>query len=115
MRTLARGINFTQRRVSANARSGDPKTIFGYVDLKKKRVGYPLVMHFEGRLASGPDHDICNVFADVYVPFDPRPGIVQDDPLFAALHFTVDECYRVFCWGWMSAKVRAPMAYRLSF
>jgi hypothetical protein len=35
-----------------------PKTFFGYVDLKKKRVGYPSVMHFEGRLASGPD-DIC--------------------------------------------------------
>jgi hypothetical protein len=32
----------------------DTKTFFGYADLKKKRVGYPLVMHFEGRLASGP-------------------------------------------------------------
>jgi hypothetical protein len=39
------------------------KTFFGYVDLKKKRVGYPTVMHFEGRMASGPD-DICNIFAD---------------------------------------------------
>jgi hypothetical protein len=29
----------------------DPKTFFGYVDLQKKRVGYPSVMHFEGRLA----------------------------------------------------------------
>jgi hypothetical protein len=28
----------------------DPKTFFGYVDLKKKRVGYPSVMHFEGNL-----------------------------------------------------------------
>jgi hypothetical protein len=44
----------------------DPKTFFGYVDSKKKRVGYPLVMHFEGRLASGPDDDICNLFANVY-------------------------------------------------
>jgi hypothetical protein len=35
----------------------------GYVDLKKKHVGYPSVMHFEGRLASGPD-DIYNLFAD---------------------------------------------------
>jgi hypothetical protein len=42
----------------------DPKTFFGYVNLKKKRVGYPSVMHFEGRLASGPDDDICNLFAD---------------------------------------------------
>jgi hypothetical protein len=33
------------------------------VDLKKKRVDYPSVMHFEGRLASGLD-DICNLFAD---------------------------------------------------
>jgi hypothetical protein len=40
-----------------------PKTFFAYVDLKKKRVGYPSDMHFEGRLASGPD-DICNIFAD---------------------------------------------------
>jgi hypothetical protein len=41
----------------------DPKTFFGYVDLKKKRVGYPYpsVMHFEGRMASGPA-DICNLF-----------------------------------------------------
>jgi hypothetical protein len=33
----------------------DPKTFFGYVDLKKKHVGYPSVMHFESRLASGAD------------------------------------------------------------
>jgi hypothetical protein len=33
----------------------DPKTFFGYVDLKKKRVGYPSVMYFEGRLAYGAD------------------------------------------------------------
>jgi hypothetical protein len=43
----------------------DPKTFFGYVDLKKKRVGYPSVMHFEGRLASGPD-DIYNHFVVLY-------------------------------------------------
>jgi hypothetical protein len=39
----------------------DLKTFFGYVNLKKKRVGYPLVMHFEGRLASGPD-EMCIFF-----------------------------------------------------
>jgi hypothetical protein len=39
------------------------KTFFGYVDLMKKRVGCPSVMHFESRLTSGPD-DICNLFAD---------------------------------------------------
>jgi hypothetical protein len=73
MQTVARVVSFTQRRVSANAWSrygdyceaikSDPRTFFGYVDLKKKHVGYPSVMHFEGRLASGPD-DICNFFAD---------------------------------------------------
>jgi hypothetical protein len=41
----------------------DPKAFFGYVDLKKKRVGYPLVMHFDGHLASGLDN-ICDLFAD---------------------------------------------------
>jgi hypothetical protein len=45
------------------ALKSDPKTFFGYVDLKKKRVGYPSAMHFEGRLASGPD-DICSLFGD---------------------------------------------------
>jgi hypothetical protein len=37
-----------------DAIKSDPKTFFGNEDLKKKRVGYPAVMHFEGRLASGP-------------------------------------------------------------
>jgi hypothetical protein len=41
----------------------DPKTFFDYVDLKTKRVVCPSVMHFESRLASGPD-DICDLFAD---------------------------------------------------
>jgi hypothetical protein len=42
----------------------DPKTFFGYVDLKKKRIGYPpSVWHFEGRLASGFE-EICDLFAE---------------------------------------------------
>jgi hypothetical protein len=41
----------------------DPRAFFGYVDLEKKSVGYPLIMHFDGRLASGPDN-ICDLFAD---------------------------------------------------
>jgi hypothetical protein len=54
-------------------------------------------MHFEGRLASGPE-EICDLIAefiqrtytdDVWVPSD--PGHVPDDPLFAALQFTSDE------------------------
>jgi hypothetical protein len=78
----------------------DPKTFFGYVDLKKKRVGYPSVMHFERRMASGPEK-ICDLFAeyiqrtytdDVWVPSDPGPEHVSaDDPPFGALHFTSDE------------------------
>jgi hypothetical protein len=56
-----------------------------------------------GRLASGPD-DICNIFADfiqrtyaddVWVPSDPGPDLVQDDPPFDALQITVDEVQSV--------------------
>jgi hypothetical protein len=81
----------------------DPKIFFGYMDLKKKHVGYPSVLHYEGRLTSGPD-DICNLFADfiprtyaddVWVPSDPRPDLVRDDPPFGALQFTVDEVQSV--------------------
>jgi hypothetical protein len=50
------------------------RPFFGYVDLKKKRVGYPSVMHFEGRLTSGLE-EICDLFA----------------PPFGALQFTSDE------------------------
>jgi hypothetical protein len=50
-------------------------------------------MHFEGRLASGPE-EICDLFAefiqrtntnDVWVPSDPGPENVSDDPPFGAL------------------------------
>jgi hypothetical protein len=67
--------------------------LFWFVDLKKKRVGNPTVMHFDGRLAAGPD-DICNLFADfiqriydddVWVPSDPGPNLVQDEPPFGTL------------------------------
>jgi hypothetical protein len=60
---------------------------------------FGLVMHFEGRLASGPI-DICNLFADfiqrtyagdAWVPFD--SGL--DNPPFGALQFTVDEVQSV--------------------
>jgi hypothetical protein len=42
----------------------DPKTFYGCVDLKKKRVGYPSVMHVEGCLLKVVPDDICNLFAD---------------------------------------------------
>jgi hypothetical protein len=73
------------------------------VDLKKKRVGFQSVMHFEGRLASCPD-DIYNLFADfikrtyaddIWVLSDPGTDLLQDDPHFGALQFTVDEVQSV--------------------
>jgi hypothetical protein len=58
------------------------------VDLKKKRAGYPSVMHFVSLLASGPD-EIFNLFAD----------FIQRTYADGALQFNVDEvCYRVFSW-----------------
>jgi hypothetical protein len=81
----------------------DSKTFFGYVDLKKKRVGYLSFMHFEGCLACGPD-DICNLFAafiqrtyvdDVWAPSDPGADLVKDEPRLGAFHFTVDEVQSV--------------------
>jgi hypothetical protein len=53
-------------------------------------------MSFESRLASGPEK-ICDLFAefiqrtyvdDVWVPSDPIPEHVPDDPPFGALQFT---------------------------
>jgi hypothetical protein len=82
-------------------RGGDQERsedIFGYVDLMKKRVGYPSVMYFVGRLASGPG-EICDLFAefiqrtytdDVWVPSDPGLEHVPDDPPFGALQLTSD-------------------------
>jgi hypothetical protein len=54
------------------------------VNLKKKLVGYPSLMHFEGCLASGPDN-ICGLFAnliqrtyadDVWLASDPGPKLI---------------------------------------
>jgi hypothetical protein len=56
-------------------------------------------MHFEGRLASGPE-EIFDLFAefiqqtytdDVWMPSDPGPEHVPDDPTFGALQFTIAE------------------------
>jgi hypothetical protein len=91
---LMHGRAYDDYRVGIEeAIKSDPKTFFGYVDLKEKHVGYQSIMHFEGRLASGPD-DICNLFDDLiqltyaddaWVPSDPGPDLVQDDPAFCAL------------------------------
>jgi hypothetical protein len=110
MRTLTGEICLTQRRVSATAYDdyrarveetikSDPKTFFGYVDLKNKRVGYRSVMHFEGRLVSGPE-EICDLFVKfiqrTYTdvagwPSYPGTEPVLDDSPFGALQFTSDE------------------------
>jgi hypothetical protein len=74
------------------------------------------VMHFEYRLASGPD-DICNLFAyfiqqtyadDAWVPSDPESDLLVP---FSSLWMR----YRVCCWSWMSANMWAPMTCRLLF
>jgi hypothetical protein len=72
---------------------------FRYVDLKKKRVGYQSVMNFEGQSGSG-SQEICDLFARFiertyadgpWVPLDPGPGDVSDEPPFGSLQFTVLE------------------------
>jgi hypothetical protein len=121
MRTLTWGIYFTQRRVSANARSSivnyrveieeaiknDSMAFFGFVNLKKKRVGCTSVMHFKGRLAYDPD-DICSLFADFIhmlmmsgcflIPDQISCKTIQLLVFFSSLWMR----YRVFCWSWMS-------------
>jgi hypothetical protein len=56
-------------------------------------------MHFEGHLASGFE-ELCGLFAefiqrayteDVWVPSDPGPEHMLDDPPFGALQFYSDE------------------------
>jgi hypothetical protein len=87
-----RAFNDYRARIEGPIKS-DPKTFFGYVDLKKKRVGYPTVVYFKGRLASCPDQ-ICDLVAefiqrtytdDVWVPSDPGTEHVLDDP--PSVHF----------------------------
>jgi hypothetical protein len=63
-----------------------------------KRVGYPSVMNFEGQSGSG-SQEICDLFArfmertyanDLWVPSDPGPDDVSDEPPFGALgHFSL--------------------------
>jgi hypothetical protein len=46
--------------------SRGPSKLTQYVDLKKKRVGYPSVMSFEDRSASG-SQEICDLFVEFIV------------------------------------------------
>jgi hypothetical protein len=70
----------------------------------KKCVGYLSVMRFEGRMTFGPE-EICDLFANfiqrsysdyVWVPSDPGPEHVPDDPPFRPLQFTSDVVESVF-------------------
>jgi hypothetical protein len=68
------------------------RVFFRYVDLKKKYVGYPSVINFEGQSGSG-SQEICDLFArfmertaiEPWVPSDPGPAYVSDKPPFGSL------------------------------
>jgi hypothetical protein len=64
------------------------RVLFRYVDLEKKRLGYPSVMNFEGQSGSG-SQEICDLFArfiertyanEPWVPSDPEHDDVSDEP-----------------------------------
>jgi hypothetical protein len=113
MRTLARGIFFTQRRVSAYAPSGmrrlprwdwkgdnrDPRTFFGilpWCHLRSLCWFYKTMM-----------------YGCVLIPDQISSRMTHLLVLFSTLGMR----YRVFCSSWMSAKVMwaLMMAYRLLF
>jgi hypothetical protein len=64
------------------------------MDLKKKRVGHPSVMNFEGQSESGAK-DICDLFVDfiertyVWIPSDPGPDFVTEQLPFGSLQFII--------------------------
>jgi hypothetical protein len=75
------------------------RVFFRYVDLKKKRIGYPSVMNFEGQSGSG-SQEIYDHFAKFmertyanepwpWVSSHPEPDYVSDEPPFVSLQFTV--------------------------
>jgi hypothetical protein len=70
-----------------------------HVNLKKKRVGHPSVMNFEGQSGLG-SQEICDLFArfmertyanEPWGPSNPGPDDVSDEPPFESLQFTVLE------------------------
>jgi hypothetical protein len=82
----------------------DLQTFFGYVGLKKNHVSYPSIMNFEGRLASAPN-EICDFFTELikrkyadddWMYSDPGLDLLQDNPTFNAIQYTVDEVHNVF-------------------
>jgi hypothetical protein len=73
---------------------------FWYVDLKKKRVGYPLVMSFAILFEKFIEQTYAN---DLWVPLSPGPDLENDEPPFRSLQFTVS----MRSWSWIEARVRA--------
>jgi hypothetical protein len=64
------------------------RVFFRYVDLKKKRIGYPSVMNFEGQSGSGSQEIYANE-PWPWVSSHPEPDYVSDEPPFVSLQFTV--------------------------
>jgi hypothetical protein len=87
------------------------RIFFGYVDLKKKRVGYPSVINFEGQSGIRIRITICDLLVSFmsiwkwkrtyankpWVPSDPGPDDVSDEPPFGSLQFTVLEVLNALC------------------
>jgi hypothetical protein len=80
-------------------------------------------MHFEGHLASGPE-EICDLFAefiqrtytdDVWVPSDPGPEHVPDDPPFGPLNSLQMRSSRERFAGFGCEQGFRPMANHRSF
>jgi hypothetical protein len=72
------------------------RVFLGLLILKKKRVGYPSVMNFEGQLASRSQEIFDLIIEGTYanepcVPSDLGPYDVSEEPPFGSLQFTVLE------------------------
>jgi hypothetical protein len=114
-----RAYNDYHARIEEAIKS-DPNTFFGYVDLKKKCVGYPSVMPFEGCLASGPKKSvIClwNLYNE-HIPMISGWLLILDQNkcrmtrLLTRFNSLLTRS-RAFCR--MSTRISAPMAYHRSF
>jgi hypothetical protein len=94
------GLAYDDYRISIEEEiKTDPESFARYADLKKKRVGHPSVINFEGQSGTG-SQEICDLFVRViertnankpWVPSDPRLDDVSDEPPFVSLQFTVLE------------------------
>jgi hypothetical protein len=60
---IHRGAHDDYREKTKRSIKKDPKTFFRYLDLKKKKFGYPYVMKFGNRKAAS-NEEKCELFAD---------------------------------------------------